>query len=193
MNTRYEFLCMYVCETACGCVVHRAVCVVCSVSVVPVCLLLVYGVLHEVSPHWHLPARLPQGRDLGSLLVADSGHTLTQPLCAQDRDPEPLALPWRVSRWCQPLPRRPLRQRFLAATHVQHLCPKWRWRSYPRGLYSFPPGGPQHPFGLYSIETRDSQKHPGITIPCTSTSPMKVSDESIIQPGGRKRPCLINT
>ena len=27
------------------------------------------------------------------------------------------------------------------------------------------PGGSHHPFGLYSTETRDSEKHPGVTVP----------------------------
>ena len=35
--------------------------VVCSVSVLFVCTLFASGALHEVSPHWPLPARLPKG------------------------------------------------------------------------------------------------------------------------------------
>ena len=47
-------------------------------------------------------------------------------------------------------------------------------------------GGPHHPCGLYSTEARDSEKPLGITAPCTETSPIKDSDESVIQPYGWK-------
>ena len=166
---------------------RACVCVVCSVSVVSVCVLLVFGALHEVSPQWPLPARLPQGRDLGSPLVTHLGHTLPQPLCAQVQDPEPSLSPGlsgnqgRVSRWCQPLPRRPLRQRLLAVptravqtnarggahhpfrlssaggSHHPFRLSSTGGTHHLSRLNSTSPGGSHDPRGLCSTETRDSR------------------------------------
>ena len=76
---------------------------------------------------------------------------------------------------------------------VQHQCPKWWWRSYPRALNSNSQGGPHHPRGLYSTEAHDSETHPRHHGPPVQvTSPIKDSDESFIQPYGWERTCLIN-
>ena len=57
--------------------------VVCSVSVLFVCTLFASGALHEVSPHWPLPARLPKGRDLSALHGRCPGHTHSPNSCVR--------------------------------------------------------------------------------------------------------------
>ena len=105
-------------------------CFVCSVSVVSVCPSCVRCVARGLTA-LALASTPSPGRDLGSPLVAHLGHTLSQPLCAQDQDPEPLALPGlsgnqgRVCRWCQFLPRGALGQRLPAVLRTDQ-CPKKR-------------------------------------------------------------------
>ena len=159
----------------CSAVVHRAVCVrvVSSVSVLFVCPFLRLG-HHEVSPHWPLPARLHQGRDLCALHAGRSGYTLPQPLCGQYQDPEPLALPWTagnqssVSKVCQSLPRKPLGQKLLAVL-----------RSAPMPVVALKILAGCIPPKRVTLKSPSASR-----LPCTETSPIEDSDESVIQPYG---------
>ena len=65
-------------------------------------------------------------------------------------------------------------------------CPKWWWLPIPTRAVFHLTCWPLYPFGLYSSETRNTQKHPSITLSAQVTSAVKDSDESIIQPGGWK-------
>ena len=109
---------------------------VCLLSVCCACPFFTDGALREVSPHWPLPARLPKGRDLGSPAIHDSTHTLPTSVRCRTRIPSHLLSPGlhgnqdRVSRWCQLLPRRPLRQK-LPAEHRTDQCWKWWWLPTP--------------------------------------------------------------
>ena len=75
--------------TACGCVSCRTPRRVCVLSArCPLCLCVPF-----LYPHWPLPARLLQGRDLGAPLAGHLGHTLPQPRRAQEQDRESLFAP----------------------------------------------------------------------------------------------------
>ena len=120
-----------------------------------------------VSPPWPLPAR-----ERPRFAARHTPWTHTPNLCARRTRIPPLLSPGlsgnqgRVSRLRQSLPRRPLEQSLAVQTNAR--------------------GGAQYPFGLYSTETRDSEKHPGITVLYKVSPRLKDCLVSFIQPCGWK-------
>ena len=150
--------------------------VVCSVSVVSVYPFLRLGHCTRSHRTGLCQHAFPKGETSVHCTPDVSGYTLPQPLCAQYQDPEPLALPW-------PAWELKLRQQGVSILASQT---SWAKASGCSPFSTNARGGPHHPCGLYSTEARDSEKPLGITAPCTETSPIKDSDESVIQPYGWK-------
>ena len=128
-----------------------------------VCLLVRVCVpfLRAVSSHLPVPARLPQGRHLGSPLVTRFGHT--PPISVRaGQDPEPLALPWPAweltsrQQGVSILPSQTSQTKASCCTHKGRTdqCPWWHpipFRAVFHLVY------PKTLPGLYSTETRDSR------------------------------------
>ena len=136
-------------------------------------------------------ASTPSARERPRFAPRRTPQTHTpQSLCAQDQDPEPLALSsaWKLRSRQQVLPRRPLRQRFLAVTHVTVMV------LIPSRAVFLATWWPSTPFrAVFHRDSRLSEAPGHHDLPVQVTSPIFDPDESIIQPGGRKRSCLINT
>ena len=150
--------------------------VVCSVSVVSVYPFLRLGHCTRSHRTGLCQHAFPKG-ETSVHCTPDVWDTHSPNLCAQYPDPEPLALPW---------PAWELRQRqqgvsILASQtswakgfwlfFVQHQCPWW----------------PSPPLAGCIPPKRVTLKSPSASRPpCTETSPIEDSDESVIQPYGWK-------
>ena len=140
-----------------------------------------YGALHEVSPHWPLPARLPQGRDLGSPATHD--RTAHSPnLCArQTRIPSHLFSPGLFGK----LKQRQQGVSILASqtSWTKVSCCNPRTAAIPKVVVA-----PNTLAGCIPPRLATPKAPVHHDLPVQITSLFQDSDESIIQPGGWKRP-----